>query len=460
MNMKRGRIFLTVFVLSLGCSVFVAPRLSSGGDTGRSERVALPADVLGVARWLDAAAIKTPAGLTWPADPRDPKSVGLSLYTGAPGVVLFYLEAEAVARTAGETGLADAFLAKACAGADDLLAHIRDKEMGIGLYEGTAGIAFVLEEAYKATRDEKYRAGFLACLETIAQKAVKKGRGVEWSSTTDVISGTAGTGLTLLYAFRETGDKRWLELAAAAGERLVELGAPKNDGLDWAMDPSYPRLMPNFSHGTAGVAFFLARLSEETKRKEFLDTALAGGRYLVSIAKIADDSCLIFHDEPDGKDLYYLGWCHGPVGTANLFYELYRLTGDGSWMRLVEKQAHGLMDSGIPDKETPGFWNNDGICCGLAGVSDFFLSLFKITRNEHHLVFGRRALSVLERKATRDENGTRWVQAEHRTRPDFVVAQTGLMQGAAGIGLIMLRWAEFDAGSRFHPRITMPDTVF
>ena len=278
--------------------------------------------------------------------------------------------------------------------------------------------------------------GFLASLETIAGKAQRKGRGVEWSSTTDIISGTAGTGLALLYAHGRTGSKRWLELAAAAGDRLLELGKPKNGGLDWAMDPGYPRLMPNFAHGTAGVAFFLARLFEATKRKEFLDAALAGGRYLVSIAKIADDSCLIYHDEPDGKDLFYLGWCHGPVGTANLFYELFRLTGDKSWMRLVEKQAHGLMDSGIPEKETPGFWNNSGICCGLAGVSDFFLSLYRITKNEHHLVFGRRALRVLENKATRDAAGARWVQAEHRTRPDFVVAQTGLMQGAAGIGLV------------------------
>ena len=31
------------------------------------------------------------------------------------------------------------------------------------------------------------------------------------------------------------------------------------------------RLMPNFSHGTAGIAYFLARLYEETHDKAFLD---------------------------------------------------------------------------------------------------------------------------------------------------------------------------------------------
>lgn len=45
---------------------------------------------LGAARWLDAAVLKTAAGLTWPVDPKDPKSVNVTLYAGTPGVVLFY----------------------------------------------------------------------------------------------------------------------------------------------------------------------------------------------------------------------------------------------------------------------------------------------------------------------------------------------------------------------------------
>ena len=35
--------------------------------------------------------------------------------------------------------------------------------------------------------------------------------------------------------------------------------------------------------------------------------------------------------------------------------------------------------------------------------------------------------------------GLRWVQAEHRVRPELLVAQTGYMQGAAGIGMWLLR---------------------
>lgn len=36
-------------------------------------------------------------------------------------------------------------------------------------------------------------------------------------------------------------------------------------------------------------------------------------------------------------------------------------------------------------------------------------------------------------------DGLKWIQAEHRTRPDLLQAQVGWAQGAAGIGLWILQ---------------------
>ena len=47
---------------------------------------------LGAARWLRATAITGPGGTSWPAVPPDTKTVQRSLYTGFPGVVLFFIE--------------------------------------------------------------------------------------------------------------------------------------------------------------------------------------------------------------------------------------------------------------------------------------------------------------------------------------------------------------------------------
>jgi hypothetical protein len=50
------------------------------------------------------------------------------------------------------------------------------------------------------------------------------------------------------------------------------------------------------------------------------------------------------------------------------------------------------------------------------------------------------------------------VQAEHRVRPELLVAQTGLMQGAAGVGLAMLHLD--GARERRTPFVRLPDEGF
>lgn len=423
--------------------------LSSAPKPGGAERPDLAAAEKAAA-WIRASAVRTSDGLTWPADPKDPASANTSLYAGSPGIVLFFLEAYRA--TENETYLGDAR-----AGADALLGAV-PKEQGMGLYEGLAGVLFAVEETFRATGEKKYRGGFLDGLARVRGAAKPRGAGVEWGPVTDIISGGAGTGLFLVYAYHETKDRAWLDLAAGAGRRLIELGRPENGGLKWAMDPEYPRLMPNFSHGTAGIAYFLARLYKETKDQAFLDAALAGAKYLLSVANTGGGICEVFHHEPDGKDLYYLGWCHGPVGTARLFYELGQATGDRTWVDWVKKSANSLVQSGIPDKETPGFWNNDGICCGLAGVGEFFLELGQALGDRSYLEFSDRVTARLLSKASVDGGRMSWLQAEHRARPDFLVAQTGYMQGAAGIGLFLLLRDEAARGMK--PRVVFPDSPF
>jgi lantibiotic modifying enzyme len=434
---KEGLAISVVAPLILSCGVIAA------------DRPYLKA-ALDAARWIESSAIKTDHGVVWPADPRDPKTVDTSLYAGTPGVVLFFLEAY---RTTGDAN----YLKMACAGADSLLAAL-PVEKGTGLYEGAAGIGFVLEETYKTSKDPKYRQGALQCLKAIQNKGIRTGKGIQWSDTTDIISGNAGTALFLLYAAREMREASFRELAVQAGKRLIEVGRADAGGLKWAMDPKYPRLMPNFSHGTAGIAYFLATLYGETNDREFLDAALAGAEYLQAVAKTEGDTCLIFHNEPDGKDLYYLGYCHGPVGTARLWYRLYQTTRNPVWLDWLNKSAQGILQSGIPEKQTPGFWNNVGVCCGSAGVAEFFLDVYLVTKDRRYLNFSRRVTDNLLVRGSHEGQGMKWIQAEHRVRPDFLVAQTGLMQGAAGIGMWLLRLDGFDNGKEV--KLRLPDSPF
>jgi len=147
---------------------------------------------------------------------RDPKTVSLDLYSGTPGVVLFFLE---LYRSTND----QTYLKDARAAADYLLAHLAD-EKETGLYDRISGIGFTLTETFKATRDLKYREGALRCLQLLYERAEKAGRGIEWSGTTDIISGSAGIGLFLLYAARELKNPHAREVTQLAGLRLIEFG--------------------------------------------------------------------------------------------------------------------------------------------------------------------------------------------------------------------------------------------
>ena len=407
---------------------------------------------MNAARWIESSRIVAEHGVTWPADPNHPEVLGSTLYTDSPGVVLFLLD---LYHTSGDS----AYLESACAGADYLAAlPLPDGAEGGGLYTGTAGLLFCLEETYRASGRETYRTGSARCADWLREAAHEAGSGVTWNSVTDIISGSAGIGLTLLYANRELSRQDSVDLAVLAGRYLLETTRPEAGGLKWPMAPDYPRLMPNFSHGTAGVAYFLASLYEVSGEREFLDAAVAGARYLQAVARRDGDTFAVFHNEPDGLDLYYLGWCHGPTGTARLFYRLANLTGDEDWMVWVHRAARAIMQSGIPEQQTPGFWNNVSQCCGHVGVGEFFLALYRITHDERYRDFARRVTSDLLRRATEDAHGVSWVQAEHRTRPELLVAQTGYMQGAAGIGSYFLHVDALQQGT--DPAITLPDSPF
>jgi lantibiotic modifying enzyme len=206
------------------------------------------------------------------------------------------------------------------------------------------------------------------------------------------------------------------------------------------------------------VAYTLATLHRASGERAFLDAAPAGARHLLDIGRRRDDGFLVYHHNGDGEDLYYLSWCHGPPGTARLFYRLHGITRDAAWLDWVRRSADGVVASGIPEQRTPGFWNNISLCCGNAGVGEFFLDLHGAMGGDAYLAFARRNATDLLRRGTEAGGGMKWVQAENRVSPDDVMAQTGLMQGAAGVGMLLLHLDGVEAGRR--PALVLPDSPF
>ncbi|MCA1668170.1 MAG: lantibiotic modifying-like protein [Thermomicrobia bacterium] len=400
------------------------------------------------ARWIRSTARAADHGLVWLPDPDRPErsatiTAPATIYSGNAGIVLFFLE---LAEATGDAS----YLDDARRGADQIAATWREvltfpslipvDNVNLAFNMGLSGTAFVLAQVWRATRDATYRDAAFAITTQIADAARPVGAGVEWV-------GAASAGL---------GD----------GSIILFLAEPDpRGGLRWAGFPM-ERLgmaadiyMPNFEFGTAGVAYVLARLFEATGDARFLHAAREGAAHVQAIATVRGDAALLAYREPDMADLFYLGYCHGPVGTARTFYALSRITGEPAYAEWLGRFARGVMTTGIPEKQTPGLWNVVCQCCGTAGIADFFVSLWIATREPEYLTFAKRvADATLSRATDFDGQGNRWYQAWTRTKPWEVTAETGYMIGAAGVGSALLHLHLAEGGK--YRAILFPDNPF
>jgi lantibiotic modifying enzyme len=429
------------------------------------------------ARWIQSAARSTDAGTYWLLDPDHPDAALaparlLPLYGGNAGIPLFLLQ---LAKATGDTGYRE----QALKGADYLVNHWKDltrteapaagqrgpAPAPYGFYGGLAGVAFALAEIGKWSGEKRYRDSALEVTELIVQAAKPAGKGITWTGTAGLSGGDTGIALYLLYAAGAFQNNSYQAPAAKAGEHIVELSEKDpRGGIRWLAPGRGGGLgaslyFPNFELGTAGVAYGLTQLYAATKNERFLEAARQGALHLQKIAKVAGDTALIPYREPDLPDLYYLGFCHGPTGTARLFFALHQATREKEYLDWTERLARGITESGVPEQLTPGFWYVACQCCGLAGVTDFFLGLWAGTRKPEYLAFAQRAALQAHNRATTLENkGARWYQAYTRIRPAVVNAETSYMIGAAGIAAALLH--AHLAAQRKYETIVFPDNPF
>lgn len=403
----------------------------------------------------------------WRRDDAPDAGADFSLYHGSCGVILMLLELHA----AGQDPDA---LAEAVAAGEAVQAYVKRKDwLSVSPSRGWPSYAFALNELAKASGREDFRATAAHCLDRLRQQATRLGAGIGWiepmpfSDITgmtgdreiyDQSVGAAGAGLVLLYAHAEGLHPQALDDAVAVGERLLEVAETDPDGLRWRMmsDMPFAFTAPNFAHGGAGVGYFLLQLHRATGEARYLAAARDAARYTLSRATPAGArGRLICHTEEARKPIFYLGACHGPAGTGRLLLDLHAVTGEAEWLDAARSLVEGLMSTGAPETRSKGLWNNHGQCCGDAGIGEFALLMAARTGEAAYHDLAARCGNVIVASAERADGAARWRDAEHRDRPEFVQAQTGYMQGAAGIASFLIHLATTQEGAPV--KIAMPD---
>lgn len=368
----------------------------------------------------------------WLADAANWETSDPTLYHGVSGVVLGLHEARVHFRDDRFGDVLEHGL--------DLVEQQVEQVDNASLYFGLAGMAMCLHQLGRPDAAEHALA--------LVRESFD---GRRWNQMFELLMGNAGIGLGALHA----GD---LELAVQAVTPYLTTADRTEHGVNWAVRPSPPR-SHHMAHGTLGIAFALAAIGETSGRSDLVELATAATEDVVSRNVAGGADFLVPHSDPPHRpdiiERFSYGWCNGPAGDAQLFRLLARVTGDDRWDALQDRCWTTVVESGLPDRLWPGFWDNNGHCCGTAGV--LATAMDRIVERGDDYAFADSLVADLMTRATTDDDGARWSNFEHRADPPDLPPRPGWAMGNAGILRELLRYVRLRRGGDAGYALPWPD---
>lgn len=353
-------------------------------------------------------------------------SLGPDLYYGTSGVSIF------LAKMYENTKIKQ--FHKAATGAIyQALSTLRliPKNKRLGLYTGFIGVYFATAFVGKILGDRH----LIELASSLVNECVSN---KQLNNASDVISGKAGTIITLLTLRNIIGDNenKIIKFATELGEELIKT-AEHNKGYSWSStDIKTTHNLTGFSHGTAGIGYALLHLFKETDNNNFKQTAQLAFKYEEHYFDSNFGNWPDFRSSSvnDIHSYYPSTWCHGAPGISISRILAYKITGELRYkneaiaaLKRTSNQVKKMLNSGM---------ENYSLCHGLGGNCDL-------------LLYGKESLGK-EFDAHIDEPdlvyqvGTTGIQKYSRGKLSWPCGipndeTPSLMIGLAGIGYFYLR---------------------
>ena len=288
--------------------------------------------------------------------------IGHSLYSGGSGIALLF--ARLAQASSGEA--ADLWRGRAwcCLEAlaelaernsnEQLFRLVRDLPYGIS---GTGGVLLALHLLEDA---EVEGAGILGAhlINQLRPERLLADEGI------DLIGGVAGMIAPLLLV----GTTRAQELAAICGERLLSLQLESGGWPNGAVSSQSKRPLTGFSHGAAGMAAALARLSSATGDVRFAQGADRAVAYERSVFVAECGNWPDFRNT-NKADAFMLSWCHGAPG---ILLSRHAIKEAGMADAACESElevARASTLAALTDNRTTRADAPAHLCCGVLGLT-------------------------------------------------------------------------------------------
>ena len=345
--------------------------------------------------------------------------MGYRLYEGITGPALFLTALAAETGRDDYRGLAAAAVFSLRQGLRDAPAKIA-ADLGVGAGMGLGSILYALARLAAGLdrpelRDDARRAAALLSPEAVAA-----------DRRFDLLFGAAGALLALLAVPDLEPEADWRARMTSCGEHLLRHRVAAPNGLRAWPTGDGGALLTGFSHGTAGIAYALARAAAVTGREDFLAAAREAVRYENSQYSEAEGNWLDHRELPAGATgMPLCSWCHGAPGIL-----LGRAAGL-PWMDDAEIRAD--LERGAAATRAHRLEFIDQLCCGNLGRAEILCTAGRIAGRPEWVEAGRMISARIAARAGKAGNlGVNW-----RGGP----FHAGFFQGLTGLGYHFLRLA-------------------
>lgn len=228
-----------------------------------------------------------------------------SFYGGATGIAYYLCEVAQVIDDPAYYTRADKIMTW-------VLSHhpLKPGETPLGLYFGYAGVPWILTILGRGLENDTYFKQAATLANQLAQIPPAR---------LDLTHGAAGIGLMHLKIFQETGNTKSLEYAINLGQLLLDhVEYNLEGGAFWKENlPDGPRNLWGFAHGSAGIAYFMLALYDQThdlRVKEVIDRVNTD--LLQAAVLTAQDRGYSWLRDSVDKSVPWTHWCNGASGVG------------------------------------------------------------------------------------------------------------------------------------------------
>lgn len=236
------------------------------------------------------------------------KSMGMALYDGLPGMLLFFEHLARLTKSERAIDISERLLIRINQMVDKHLNLLR--ELGTGAFNGWPGLVYMYLHLAKVRNDKQW-------LDYANRIMTELSGDLSEPDDFDVISGISGT-LLVLSAWDRSGDHPQAKpLIRLLADWLIRSAIKQDAGVGWENHAAQGQPLTGFAHGTSGVIVALVEAAVVLQEPAYLDTVKWAIEYEEASYSEQQQTWLDLRadrkTDDDEHDSFY-AWCHGAPG--------------------------------------------------------------------------------------------------------------------------------------------------